>query len=118
MFTCPERVVRDGRLVCFEGQIIGDDEAEALGLTGAPAPASDAPKEPTAAEIKAELDELGVAYDRKAKKGELVELLAAAKATPAAPEKPEVPEDPEDPEKPERPEAPEGSDEPGDGGDE
>lgn len=84
MFTCPERVIRDGRLVCFAGQVMSEEEAEALGLTGAPASAEApaAPKEPTAAEIKAELDELGVAYDKKAKKADLKELLAKAIAAP------------------------------------
>lgn len=87
MFTCKERVIRDGRLVCFAGQIMSEEEAEALGLADAPAsPESpSAPKETTAAAIKAELDELGVAYDKKAKKADLKELLAEAKAA-AAPE--------------------------------
>lgn len=87
MFTCPERVIRDGKLVCFAGQVMSEEEAETLGLTGAPASAEApaAPKEPTAADIKAELDALGVAYDKKAKKADLKELLAEAKAT-AAPE--------------------------------
>lgn len=87
MFTCKERVIRDGKLVCFAGQVMSEEEAEALGLTGAPASAEapSAPKEPTAADIKAELDALGVAYDKKAKKADLKELLAEAKAT-AAPE--------------------------------
>lgn len=89
IFTCDKRVVRDGRLVCFEGQTMSVDEAEALGLTGAPASPEDAaPKEPTAAEIKAELDALGVAYDKKAKKDVLKALLAKAQAAPAAPENP------------------------------
>lgn len=85
MFTCPERVIRDGKLVCFAGQVMSEEEAETLGLTGAPASteAPSAPKEPTAADIKAELDELGVAYDKKAKKADLKELLAEAKATAA-----------------------------------
>lgn len=85
MFTCPERVIRDGKLVCFAGQVMSEEEAETLGLTGAPASteAPSAPKEPTAADIKAELDALGVAYDKKAKKADLKELLAEAKATAA-----------------------------------
>lgn len=84
LFICDKRVVRDGVLVCFEGQVMSNDEAEPLGLTGAPASpeAAAAPKEPTAAEIKAELDELGVAYDKKAKKADLKELLAKAIADP------------------------------------
>lgn len=82
MFTCPERVIRDGKLVCFAGQVMSEEEAEALGLAGAPASpeAPAAPKEPTAAEIKAELEALGVSYDKKAKKADLKELLAEAKA--------------------------------------
>lgn len=90
IFTCDKRVVRDGRLVCFEGQVMSADEAESLGLTGAPASpdAAAAPKEPTAAEIKAELDALGVSYDKKAKKDVLKALLAEAQAAPAAPENP------------------------------
>lgn len=85
MFTCKERVIRDGKLVCFAGQIMSEEEAEALGLSGAPASAEAPaePKEPTAAEIKAELDELGVAYDKKAKKADLKELLAEAKSAAA-----------------------------------
>lgn len=113
MFICPERVVRNERLVCFAGQVLSDDEAEALGLTGAPAsPESPAaPKEPTAAEIKAELDALGVAYDKKAKKADLKELLAEAKAT-AAPEGDHGDDDAADDDEP-------GSEEgAGDGGDE
>lgn len=88
MFACKERVIRDGRLVCFAGQIMSEEEAEALGLAGAPAsPESPAaPKEQTAAEIKAELDALGIAYDKRAKKDVLKELLAEAKSVPAVPD--------------------------------
>lgn len=113
MFTCPERVIRDGKLVCFAGQVMSEEEAETLGLTGAPASAeaTSAPKEPTAADIKAELDALGVAYDKKAKKADLKELLAEAKAT-AAPEGDHGDDDAADDDEP-------GSEEgAGDGGDE
>lgn len=90
IFTCDKRVVRGGVLVCFEGQVMSVDEAEALGLAGAPAsPESPAaPKEPTAAEIKADLDALGIAYDKKAKKDVLKALLAEAQTTSIAPENP------------------------------
>lgn len=113
MFTCPERVIRDGKLVCFAGQVMSEEEAETLGLTGAPASteATSAPKEPTAADIKAELDALGVAYDKKAKKADLKELLAETKAT-AAPEGDHGDDDAADDDEP-------GSEEgAGDGGDE
>lgn len=112
MFTCPERVIRDGKLVCFAGQVMSEEEAEALGLAGAPASpeAPAAPKEQTAAEIKAELEALGVSYDKKAKKADLKELLAEAKAT-AAPEGDQSDDDAADDE-------PGSEEEAGDGGDE
>lgn len=92
MFICPERVVRDERLVCFAGQVLSDDEAEALGLTGAAASpeVAAAPKEPTAAEIKAELDALGIAYDKKTKKDGLKALLAEVQAASALPDDPDA----------------------------
>ena len=88
------------------------EEAEALGLAGAPASpeAPAAPKEPPAAEIKAELDALGVAYAKKAKKADLKELLAEAKAG-AAPEGDQRDDDAADDE-------PDSEEEAGDGGDE
>ncbi len=109
MFTCKERVVRDGRLVCFAGQVMSEEEAEALGLAGGPASPGEAPKAPTISDLKAELDELGVAYDKRAKKGELEELLKAAKSAqpvpdpdeggdPADPDEGGDPADPDDPE--------------------
>lgn len=33
MFTSDKRVVRDGRLIAFEGEVMSDEEAEARGLT-------------------------------------------------------------------------------------
>lgn len=112
MFTCPERVIRDGKLVCFAGQVMSEEEAEALGLAAAPASteAPAAPKEPTAVEIKAELEALGVSYDKKAKKADLKELLAEAKAT-AAPEGDQSDDEAADDE-------PGSEEEAGDGGDE
>ncbi len=46
MFTCKERVIRDGRLVCFAGQVMSEEEAEALGLAGSPASPEDAEAAP------------------------------------------------------------------------
>lgn len=46
MFACKERVIRDGRLVCFAGQIMSEEEAEALGLAGSPASPEDAEASP------------------------------------------------------------------------
>lgn len=99
-YTSPARVERDGVLVAFEGEVMtaqeaaergllprGDDTAsvvasapaEAVGEAGTPAQAE--PKVPTNAEIRAILDERGVAYDKKANKAALLELLAASETT-------------------------------------
>lgn len=96
-YTSPARVERDGVLVAFEGEIMtaeeaaergllprGDDTAsvvasapaEAVGEDGATAETE--PKVPTNAEIRAILDERGVAYDKKANKAALLELLATS----------------------------------------
>lgn len=96
-YTCPARVERDGVLVAFEGEVMTAQEASERGLlprgddtasvvASAPAEtagedgtAADAePKVPTNAEIRAILDERGVAYDKKANKAALLELLAAS----------------------------------------
>lgn len=94
-YTSPARVERDGVLVAFEGEVMTAREAAERGLlprgddtasvvASAPAEtagdagtAADAePKVPTNAEIRAILDERGVAYDKKANKAALLELLA------------------------------------------
>lgn len=36
MYTSNERVVRDGRLIAFEGEVMSDEEAERRGLSGEP----------------------------------------------------------------------------------
>lgn len=84
MFTCKERIVRDGRLVCFKGQVMSDDEAAALGISDPADDAAEQPEGPTVAQLKGRLDELGVPYDKKAKKTVLEELLAQAEARNAA----------------------------------
>lgn len=99
-YTSPARVERDGVLVAFEGEVMtareaaergllprGDDTAsvvasapaETAGEAGTPAEAE--PRVPTNAEIRAILDERGVAYDKKANKAALLELLAASETT-------------------------------------
>lgn len=99
-YTSPARVERDGVLVAFEGEVMTAREAaergllprgrgaasvvasapaEAVGEDGTPAQAE--PRVPTNAEIRAILDERGVAYDKKANKAALLELLAASETT-------------------------------------
>ena len=43
MFTSNKRVIRNGYLVAFEGEVMSDEEAERRGLVGEP-PAEEKPK--------------------------------------------------------------------------
>lgn len=75
-YTSPKRVVRDGHLVAFEGEVMSADEAVRRGL------AVEAVKAPetedlTVKEIKAKLDAEGIEYPKAAKKEELLALLEA-----------------------------------------
>ena len=76
-YTSPKRVVRDGHLVAFEGEVMSTDEAVRRGLAieavKAPEPAEDL----TVKEIKAKLDAEGIEYPKAAKKEELLALLEA-----------------------------------------
>lgn len=75
MYTSKERVVRDGHLVAFEGEVMSDEEAAARGLDAAPE--KDSSGGMTVKQLKAALDEAGVEYPKDAKKQELQELLDA-----------------------------------------
>lgn len=75
-YTSPKRVVRDGHLIAFEGEVMSADEAVRRGL------AVEAVKAPetedlTVKEIKAKLDAEGIEYPKAAKKEELLALLEA-----------------------------------------
>lgn len=99
-YTCPARVERDGVLVAFEGEVMTAQEASERGLlprgddtasvvASAPAEtagedgtAADAePKVPTNAEIRAILDERGVAYDKKANQGRAARAARGVRAS-------------------------------------
>lgn len=43
MYTSNERVIRDGHLIAFDGEVMSDEEAERRGLVGEP-PAEEKPK--------------------------------------------------------------------------
>lgn len=92
LFTCPERVVRNGVLIAFKGEKMSETEAKRRGvyqLAQAPdqapaevveeAKATEAPaldiEGKTVAELKAMLDEAGVEYKAKATKAELIDLV-------------------------------------------
>ena len=98
MFTCPERVVRNGVLIAFKGEKMSETEAKRRGIydeVAAPAETEQAAEEtakgkPEAApaeteqaadfddmtidEIKAYIDERGGEYMSKAKKADLIEI--------------------------------------------
>ncbi len=66
-YTSPKRVVRDGHLVAFEGEVMSTGEA-------VKAPEAE---DLTVKEIKAKLDAEGIEYPKAAKKEELLTLLEA-----------------------------------------
>ena len=68
-YTSPKRVVRDGHLIAFEGEVMSADEA-----VNAPEPQAE---DLTVKEIKAKLDAEGIEYPKAAKKEELLALLEA-----------------------------------------
>ena len=86
-YTSPKRVVRDGHLVAFEGEVMSTDEAVRRGLAieavrrGLAIEAVKAPEpqaeDLTVKEIKAKLDAEGIEYPKAAKKEELLALLEA-----------------------------------------
>ena len=77
MFTCEERVERDGHLIAFEGEVMTDEEAAKRGLAPAPEKEPEAadPKDMTVKQLKALLDSSGIPHPSGAKKQELLALL-------------------------------------------
>lgn len=73
-FTCSERIVRDGVLVAYEGQVMTAAEAEALGL----AKAAEEPK-PDRKAILAEAEALGIEVPARTPTDKVIALIAAAK---------------------------------------
>lgn len=77
-YTSPKRVVRDGHLIAFEGEVMSTDEAVRRGLAveavKAPEPQAE---DLTVKEIKAKLDAEGIEYPKAAKKEGLLALLEA-----------------------------------------
>ena len=73
MFVCKERVIRNGRLVAFEGEEMTDQEAEARGLTVKP----EEPQleELTVAQLRDIAEQEGVEVPAKAKKAEIIDAI-------------------------------------------
>lgn len=78
-YTSPKRVVRDGHLVAFEGEVMSTDEAVRRGLAhrGREGPRARQAEDLTVKEIKAKLDARGHRVPKAAKKEELLALLEA-----------------------------------------
>lgn len=74
MYTCPERVVRDGHLAAFAGETMTMDEAAARGLL---AEAAEKTPDKTKPELAAEAESLGIEVPPKATKAQIAELIAA-----------------------------------------
>lgn len=77
MYISPERVVRDGRLVAFEGEAMTMAEAVARGLVSEKAekPAVDGS---TRAELVSFAEGLGIDVPAKATKAEIAQLIEEA----------------------------------------
>lgn len=82
MYTCPERVERDGYLIAFEGESMSEEEARRRGLikdeTAPEAPEDKTPdlgklKKP---ELLALCEERGITVPNKATVDQLIELLS------------------------------------------
>ena len=82
MYTSPERVVRDGYVIAFEGEVMSEEDALHRGLikdeTAPEAPEGKAPdlsklKKP---ELLALCEERGITVSNKATVDQLIELLS------------------------------------------
>lgn len=82
MYTCPERVERDGYLIAFEGEVMSEEEARLRGLTKDET-APEAPEGKTSdlsklkkPELLALCEERGITVSAKATVDQLIELLS------------------------------------------
>lgn len=73
MFVCKERVIRNGRLVAFEGEEMTDEEAAARGL--AAEPEEPQLEELTVAQLREIAEREGVEVPAKAKKQEIINAI-------------------------------------------
>lgn len=73
MFVCKERVIRNGRLVAFEGEVMTDEEAAARGL--AAEPEEPQLEELTVAQLREIAEQEGVEVPAKAKKQEIIDAI-------------------------------------------
>lgn len=77
MFVSKERVIRDGRLVAFEGEEMTDEEAAARGLAHSAEPEQEEPQleDLTVAQLREIAEQEGVEVPSKAKKAEIIDAI-------------------------------------------
>lgn len=86
MHVCKKRVIKDGKLAAFEGQLVTEEEAVALGLVKAGGAKPE--KGSTTAELKERAKSLGITVPVKVSAARLEKLIAEelAKAAENAPD--------------------------------
>lgn len=80
MHVCKKRVIVDGRLAAFVGQLLTDEEAAGLGLLPGADEAKKGSKKPTKAELVAQAKDLGIKVPSGANVEEVKLLIADAQA--------------------------------------
>lgn len=76
MYTSKERVVRDGHLVAFEGEVMTDDEASKRGLADSAEPEGpESLEDLTVPQLKEVAKREGVEIPAKAKKGDIIKAI-------------------------------------------
>lgn len=74
MYTSNERVVRDGHLVAFEGEVMTDEEAANRGLAVQPEPEEHL-EDLTVPQLKEIAEREGVEVPARAKKAEIIQAI-------------------------------------------
>ena len=77
MFVCNERVVRNGRLVAFEGEEMTEEDAAARGLAATAQPEPEEPQleDLTVAQLREIAEQEGVDLPAKAKKADIIDTI-------------------------------------------
>lgn len=76
MHVCKKRVIVDGKLAAFVGQLLSDEEAASLGLTKADEGKQE--KGPAVAELRRQAKDLGITVPAKISATALKKLIAEA----------------------------------------
>lgn len=83
MYICKKRVVKNGKLAAFEGQMLTEEEAISLGLVDNAKEQGGAKKKPTKAELVEQALALGIKAPSNATVAAIEQLIADAQAANA-----------------------------------